>query len=107
MKEIKVIRQKKDLINIDNLISIILLQMTSIGSKKDYEQIKYAVENALSNSNRSVFFLYLQDNIIKAFAFGNICAGLESGADYLWINELFVSEEIRHNNIASQILSFI
>lgn len=89
------------------MIQIILEQMKTIGSEKDYFHIKNAVENALSKSNRSVFFLYRNKGLIKAFAYGNICAGLESGSDYLWINELFVSEDIRNQKIASKILSFI
>ncbi|WP_168203336.1 GNAT family N-acetyltransferase [Oceanispirochaeta crateris] len=66
-----------------------------------------SVENALADSNHSIFFLYTQNNTIVAFAFGNICAGLESGADYLWMNELYVSPNFRKQNIASEILAFI
>lgn len=107
MEKIKVVRNKADLINKEQLISLILEQMDTIGSSSDYNHINRAVENALADSNHSIFFLYILNNNIVAFAFGNICAGLESGADYIWINELFVSPNFRKRNIASEMLIFI
>jgi len=107
LQKIQIVRNKDDFDAVEDLIQIILKQMSAIGSEKDYYHIKNAVDNALSKSNRSVFFLYQKDFSIEAFAYGNICAGLESGADYFWINELFVSEDIRNQQIASNILSFI
>lgn len=107
MQEIQVIRNKDDLDTVKDLITIILEQMKAIGSEKNYTHVKNAVDNALSESNRSIFFLYRNEYSIKAFAYGNICAGLESGADYFWINELYISENFRNKHIASKILSFI
>lgn len=107
MEKIKIVRNRAELVDKEQLIALILEHMNAIGSSKDYDHINRAVENALDDSNQSTFFIYTQNNNIVAFAFGNICAGLESGADYLWINELFVSPKFRKRNIASEMLRFI
>jgi GNAT superfamily N-acetyltransferase len=105
--KIEVISNKIELKNREKLIQLVLKQMETIGSKKSYKQIEDAIDNALSDNKRSLFFLSYIKNDIAAFAFANICAGLESGADYLWINELYVEENFRRKNIASEIISFI
>lgn len=56
------------------------------------------IELSFSSTKRSLQSKHL---------YGNICAGLESGGDYFWINELFVSEDSRKQKIASSILSII
>ncbi len=107
MKHITVVQKKDELTDPEKLYSLIHEQMHAIGSDRDYSHIKQAVEHALNGASNSVFFLYHIDNGPAAFAFGNICSGLETGADYLWINELFVENKFRRQNIASALLSYI
>ena len=107
MEEIRVAEKGTTLEHIDSLISLILKQMEAIGSEKDYGHVKRAIINASRDSSNAVFFLYFKDETMIAFAFGNVCAGLETGADYLWLNELFVDGTFRKMNIGSKILSFI
>ena len=96
-----------DLTKIYELTRIVKKQMEFLGSKHSLEKIKCAIENALK-TNRAVFFLKLsKDGEIIGFAFGNICSGLETGADYLWINELYVSPDCRKQGIAGEIYEYI
>lgn len=107
MEEIKVAEKGSNPENIEQLTLLILGQMEAIGSKKDRYHVERAVTNALRDSSNAVFFLYFKDGTPIAFAFGNVCAGLETGADYLWLNELFVDKNFRKMNVASEIISFI
>ncbi len=107
MEQITVVEKSATLEHIDSLISLILKQMETIGSKKDSDHVKRAIINASRDSSNAVFFLCFKDDTIAAFAFGNVCAGLETGADYLWLNELFVDENFRNMNIGSRLVSFI
>jgi GNAT superfamily N-acetyltransferase len=94
-------------IDIKKLAEIVLKQMVFIGSKHDLEKVNYSIKNALKN-NRAIFFIKLNDKKdYLGFAFGNIGSGLESGTDYLWINELYVEKEYRNKGIATEIFSFI
>ena len=104
---VKVIRGFSDKTLIEKLLKIVEKQMNFIGSKHDHEKIKIAIINALKN-NRTVFFVKTNktDEFI-GFAFCNICSGLETGADYLWINEIYVESEYRRKGKASEILKFI
>ncbi len=107
MENISVVKNKSQLADPEKLYALIYKQMIAIGSGRDYDHIRNGVDNALKISSNSVFFLYHIDNELGGFAFGNICSGLETGADYLWINELLVEDKYRRQNIASQILSYI
>ena len=108
MYQIKIIKNIEEIESLDKLIRLVQKQMTVIGGCSDSLHIKGALENALKPESRSVLFLwYTESNDIGAFAFSNICAGLETGADYLWINELFVDDEFRKRNAASEIIQFI
>lgn len=108
MYQIKIIKNIEEINSLYKLIRLVQKQMTVIGGCSDSLHIKGALENALKPDSRSVLFLwYSESNDIGAFAFSNICAGLETGADYLWINELFVDDDYRKRNIASVMIQFI
>jgi GNAT superfamily N-acetyltransferase len=44
---------------------------------------------------------------LGAFAFGNVGSGLETGSDYLWLNELHVDHPFRRRGLASRMLEFV
>ena len=113
MSEIEIVESLTDLNNRDDLIELIQKQISSYGGNSQYDRIGNAVNNALVNNalkkeSRSLFFIWSDYKTrMGAFVFANICSGLESGADYLWINELYVDESFRKRGVASQILQFI
>ena len=103
----KVIQEVFDKTLIEKLLKIVEKQMNFIGSKHDHEKIRIAIKNAQKN-NRTVFFVKINEtDEFIGFAFCNICSGLETGADYLWINEIYVESEYRRKGKASEILKFI
>jgi GNAT superfamily N-acetyltransferase len=94
--------------SIGTLVELISKQMAVIGGNSDPVRIKSALENSLKPETRCRYFLwYSPEDELGAFVFSNICSGLESGTDYLWMNELYVAKKYRRNNVASEILSFI
>ncbi len=92
----------------EELISAIGQQMRGYGADPDPLRINASLQNALSEGKRARLFLVLNEtHTVIGFAFGNICSGLESGGDYLWINELFITPAYRKQHIARQLLYFI
>ena len=108
MYQIKIIKKIEEIESLDIIIRLVQKQMTVIGGHSDFQHIKDALKNALRPESRSVLFLWYSElNEIGAFVFSNICAGLETGADYWWINELFVDDVFRKRNVASEMIQFI
>ena len=94
--------------DMNKFVKIISKQMKFIGSNNDPERIKAAIKNALMKNKRTIFFVKINEIMeYCGFAFCNICSGLETGADYLWINELYVESEYRRKGCASEIMNFI
>ena len=108
MSEIKVVRGASEISDADALISLVQKQMACHGGNGEYERIKRAVLNALKLESRAFFLIWeSSDNEIGAFCFCNICSGLESGADYIWVNEFYVDEKYRRRGIAGNMLKFL
>ncbi len=108
MSEISIIKSRDDLTAPEKVIDLIQKQMEIIGGNTDKNMIGKALENALRKESKA--YLFLSENEkkeIQGFAFGNICSGLESGADYFWLNEIYIDEQYRRMGNASQLLSFI
>lgn len=90
------------------VIPLIQSQMETIGAPKSAEDISRALINAFKPGSRVVLFVgSATSRLPAAFAFGNIGAGLETGADYFWLNELFVDHSYRRQGYAGAMLSFI
>lgn len=108
MSQIKVIRSIEDIQDKEELVRLMADQLKSYGADADPDRLNKALDNALKKGSRAVLFLW-EDHKFRAgaFAFANICSGLESGGDYLWINELFVSEPFRRRGIATEMLKSI
>lgn len=105
---IRVIRNYSDIPSEDQLLKMMGDQMSHIGSSADIERLKSALKNALKAESRVRLFLSIsEDEELQGFAFANICSGLESGADYLWINELHIDKEFRQKGVAEELLEFI
>ena len=108
---------EKEIINIDcsnfqsyksALVPMVLSQMESIGTNKTAEEINLSLNNVLRNKERAKIFIAQNNNEeVLGFAFFNICSGLESGGDYIWINEIYVLPEFRSKGVGASLLSEI
>ncbi|MBN2794289.1 MAG: GNAT family N-acetyltransferase [Clostridia bacterium] len=100
----KVIRKMEDIEHLSVLIDMIQKQMSHIGGQTDPVRIEEALKRGLSDQTRTVLFLLTEKDQYQGFSFCNISTGLESGGDYLWMNELYVHEEHRRKSIGSQLV---
>ena len=84
--------QKDSEINvIKKLITIVEKQLKFIGKNSSFENIEQAIKNALK-SNRALFWVKVNETgDFCAFVFGNICSGLETGA------ELYFNDSVRRD----------
>jgi len=90
------------------LIPLIRSQMEAIGVPKSSEHVSRALLNAFQPGSRAVLFVgYGESGRPTAFAFGNAAAGLEAGADYFWLNELYVDPACRRQGYAEAMLANI
>lgn len=92
---------------LETLIDILYQQMLDIKSKKSRSSIELAIKNALKPEARSLFFLAKQDTIPIGVVFVNICSGIESGGDYIWINEIQISPEFRGKGVGRKLLRYV
>ena len=105
---IKTIQDFSEVSSVEKLSDIVSKQMYFIGADNNPARINSAIKNALEKNKRAIFFVKInEDGNYCAFAFGNTCSGLESGADYFWINELYVEPEYRGKKIATEIMTYI
>jgi GNAT superfamily N-acetyltransferase len=105
---IEVIRKISDIKDIDQLIRMIEKQIPHHQEESNSNRILSSLENALSESSRTVLFLYLSEHKkYQGFVFANVSSGLESGGDYFWMNELYIDTPYRKQKIGSKLLEFI
>ncbi len=92
---------------IDVLVDLMHQQMIDINSKKDRASIKSAINNALKPESRAVFFLAKQNENPIGVAFINICSGIESGGDYIWINEIQILPQYIGKGFGTELLKHV
>lgn len=93
--------------HLEALKGLLHQQMIDIGSEKKIETLDTAINNALKKESRARFFIGFQDTVPVGLAFLNICSGIESEGDYIWLNEIQVRKEYRGLEIGKQLLKFI
>ncbi len=108
MEKIKIVDCFEQLKDGKELITLIQKQMKVIGGDANCDRLLMALENSLKPESRvKIFILEMPDNSIGGFAFCNICSGLETGADYLWLNEIFIDLPFRRKGLAEYLLQYI
>ena len=95
---------KKEL---DVLVDLMYQQMIDINSEKDRPSIESAINNALKPESRTIFFLAKQNENTVGIAFINVCSGIESGGDYVWINELQILPQYRGKGFGAELLKHV
>ena len=89
------------------IIDMIYNQMKDINSKRERHDIENALRNALQTSKASILFIIEKEKRAIGFAFCNIGSGIESGSDYLWINEIYIDKDHRGKEHSSELLKYI
>ncbi len=95
------ILNKADTLSLKATIAdLLLIQRRVHGVESSAEYILKGIENALDNTAFTKIFYVEKDGIICGVSFGNIGSSIAKAGNYIWINELFVSEEYRRKGLA-------
>lgn len=89
------------------LVDAFSQQMKDIGSIKKHEEIAAAIRNTLKPESRALFFLAKQYGFPVGAVFINICSGIESGGDYVWLNEIQISPDHRGQGYGGILLNHV
>ena len=93
--------------DLDAVIELLHRQMTDIGSSKPKERIRKAVQNALQPGSRARFFVLYRQSVPVGLAFLNVCSGIESEGDYVWLNEIQIDPIFRKQGYGKYLLNHI
>ena len=91
----------------DVLADLMHQQMIDINCEKDRASIASAINNALKPESRAVFLLAKQNGVPVGMVFINICSGIESGGDYIWINEIQILPKYRGKGFGTELLNHV
>jgi GNAT superfamily N-acetyltransferase len=89
------------------LLDMLSQQMNDIGSHKSISSIESSLQNALKPDSRAICFLAKQDNVPIGMVFMNVCSGIESGGDYVWINEIRILPDQRGKGYGKELLNHV
>jgi len=97
---------KTDAVSVKTTIAdLLLVQRRVHGVESSVEYIMKGIENALDNAIFTKIFYVEIDGTICGVAFGNIGSSIGKAGNYIWINELFVSENYRRKGVAAFMLN--
>ncbi len=88
----------------NELIDVIEKQMEFINNPLDIEKIRELLKKHLNKKSK---LLVLKEVEIVGFAFFNIGFGLETGGEYLWLNELHIIKEHRSKGYGAMIMNHL
>lgn len=93
---------------IEDLNLMLIEQMKEINIDIDNEKIQKAINNAMKINSKAYFFiLYTDENKPVGLCFFNVSSGIESGGDYIWLNELHIKKEYRKMGYGDYLLKFL
>ncbi|MDD3058139.1 MAG: GNAT family N-acetyltransferase [Sphaerochaeta sp.] len=104
---IEVYEHTLEIIDYEGVLDLLGGQLTFIGYSPSRGEVASVLDNAMKQGSRSVLWVAYSQEQAVGFAFGNVCCGLESGGDYLWLNELYVSEKARLQGLGSLLLETV
>ncbi len=87
------------------IADLLLIQRRVHGVESSVEYIMEGIENALDNAAFTKIFYVEMDGVICGVCFGNIGSSISKAGNYIWINELFVSENYRRKGLATFMLN--
>ena len=108
MSHIVAYQHDENILDFERLVTLVQQQMSFIGYQQSRDEVATGIRNSMKTESRSAFFVaYEDDDTAIGFAYGNICCGLETGGDYFWVNELYVSVESRKQGLGSELLEYV
>ena len=92
-----------------DVIELIRPQLGSHRSGNEPDEIRASLSAALRPGSRAWMIVLTVEATGEpvGFAFFNVCSGLETDGDYIWLNEIFVSETERGRGGGKRILEHL
>lgn len=105
MKEVVVYNKHEEILNDESILKLIIAQMEHIGASRSREKIIETLKVVFDASKRTYILVIKENKVAKGFAFFNICTGIETGGDYIWLNELHVKHNERGKGYGKIVLA--
>lgn len=77
------------------------------GGRLSIEEVEGTLRAALAPGRQTRLALAFEDEIPVGVCFSNLCVGVESGGDYLWVNEMFIRPESRSQGAGRELFEFV
>ncbi|WLD94879.1 GNAT family N-acetyltransferase [Alkalihalobacillus sp. AL-G] len=87
-----------------SIAELLLQQRTNTDIQKNFDFILNGINLALESDHQAYLVVAEKDEEIVGVAFFNIGISLPKGGPYMWLNELFVQEDLRNQGIARKLL---
>ncbi len=88
----------------EQIASLLTKQRISNENSGTYDQIMTGIHLALESTDTAYIVVAEMDEQIVGIAFFNIGISLTRGGHYMWLNELYVQEDLRNKGIARKLL---
>ena len=94
---------------LDLLLELVRAQLPDRGPRGSAAEIRSSLARALRPGNRAGLLVLSRQDTGEpvGFAFFNVSTGLESGGDYLWLNELHVAGKLRGQGAGRRMIEFL
>jgi GNAT superfamily N-acetyltransferase len=87
-----------------SIAELLLQQRTNTDVQKNFDFILNGINLALESDHQAYLVVAELEGTIVGVAFFNIGISLPRGGPYMWLNELFVQEDLRNQGIARKLL---
>lgn len=82
-------------------------QMKALGEKHSREEVETILRNTFKRNSRAHTIIITESRKSIGVCFFNICAGVQSGGNYIWINEIYVESEYRGQGYGTAMLEYV
>jgi len=94
---------------LDLLLELLQAQLLAQGARRSQAEMRSSLDRALRPGSRARLLVLARRDSGEpvGFAFFNVGSGLESGGDYLWLNEIHVAGKLRGQGAGRRMMEFL
>ena len=82
-------------------------QMKTLGEKHTCKEVEVILAGALKRSSGANVIMIENDGEPLGVCFFNICTGIQSKGNYIWINEIYVEQKHRGRGYGRALLEYV
>jgi GNAT superfamily N-acetyltransferase len=94
---------------LDPLVELLRAQLLEEGQDKSREEVRSSLAHAFQPGSRAKLIILSEAHTAEpvGFAFFNVGSGLESGGDYIWLNEIHIAAKFRGQGEGRRMMDFL